>query len=263
MPWLPVLIGLRKRPEIPAVEIQHNPGGRIDLEPGVADSLSLFNLGQDLGASLVRERDTLVIAETVPGGTTTALAVLRALGCNRPVSSSSAEDVMAVKHDVVNRALQRASLRATATVFEIMDGLGDPMQPFVMGMLSSAAPHIPVMLAGGTQMAAVLALSQRLEQEAGVSIPRSSVLLATTPWVARDPFSDLRGILDDRGSWAAAIPELDFSSMHCVPLRAYERFLVKEGVGAGGACLAALVLGSTSLADLHREIDAQYLELLS
>ena len=263
MPWLPISIGLRERPSVTTFEIDHASGGCIDVEPGVADSRSLFVSGQKLGATLAREHNALVIAETVPGGTTTAMAVLRALGCWLRVSSSSADDTLAIKRTVVDSALIRSQLAPDADVFEILDAVGDPMQPFVMGMLCATARDVPVILAGGTQMAALLALIQRLEQQGSLSIPRSYVLLATTPWVARDPNADLVGILGDCGGWAGAIPDLDFSTMECVHLRAYEQLLVKEGVGAGGACVAALALECTSLRGLHREIDAQYLALLS
>jgi uncharacterized protein (TIGR00303 family) len=261
IPWLPITIGLPIRPAIATLEIGHGPGGRIDLDRGLADSHALFTAGQRLGATLVRTHNALVIAETVPGGTTTAMAVLRALGSHHAVSSSSAEDTSSIKQLVVDKALQRASLRPNAAVFEVLNAVGDPMQPFVIGMVCSAAREVPVILAGGTQMAAVLAVVDRLEQSPP-RFPRSNVLLATTPWVARDPLSDLQGILNDRGGWAGAIAELDFSASECLPLRAYERRLVKEGVGAGGACVAALALGRASLAELHREIDAEYLALL-
>jgi uncharacterized protein (TIGR00303 family) len=263
VPWLPVTIGLRVRPSVTTFEISHASGGCIDVEPGVADSCALFVRGQELGAALARERNALVIAETVPGGTTTAMAVLRALGCSHRVSSSSADDTSVLKASVVDSALRRSLLAPDANVFEILDAVGDPMQPFVMGMLCATARDVPVILAGGTQMAAVLALVDRLEQQTSLFVPRSHVLLATTPWVARDPHADLAGILNDRGAWAGAIADLDFSTMDCLPLRSYERLLVKEGVGAGGACVAALALGRTSLDDLHREIDAQYLALFS
>jgi NaMN:DMB phosphoribosyltransferase len=205
----------------------------------------------------------LVIGETVPGGTTTAMAVLRALGHPHRVSSSSAEDLLSIKQITVDLAIQRARLDAESGVFHVLNQLGDPMQPFVMGMLVAAAELIPVILAGGTQMAAVLALTHRLEDECHMSVPRENVLLATTPWVARDPQAELQGMLTDCGGWAGASPELDFSGMSCAPLQAYEQLLVKEGVGAGGACVAALALGSASLQELHGEIDAEYLELLT
>jgi len=54
---------------------------------------------------------------------------------------------------------------------------------------------------------------------------------------------------------------LDFSASRHAGLREYEGFLVKEGVGAGGACLAALLAGS-SIEQLHAQIDATYDELL-
>jgi uncharacterized protein (TIGR00303 family) len=251
------------RPSVTTFKINHPSGGRIDVEPGVADSRSLFLSGQQLGATLAREYGALVIAETVPGGTTTAMAILRALGCSLRVSSSSADDTLAIKRTVVDSSLRRSQLAPNAGVFEILDAVGDPMQPFVMGMLCATARDVPVILAGGTQMAAVLALIHRQEQQSSRSIRRSDVLLATTPWVARDPHADLVRILGDCGGWTGVIPHLDFSTMKCLPLHAYEQLLVKEGVGAGGACVAALARGRTSLSGLHREIDAQYLALFS
>jgi NaMN:DMB phosphoribosyltransferase len=41
-------------------------------------------------------------------------------------------------------------------------------------------------------------------------------------------------------------------------LHAYERFLVKEGVGAGGSALAALLATGCSIAELQVAIDAAY-----
>jgi uncharacterized protein (TIGR00303 family) len=263
IPWLPVTIGLRVEPAITTMKVQHAPGGRIDVEQGLNDSRMLYARGHAFGNALARRWGAVVIAETVPGGTTTAMAVLRSLGSRHRVSSSSSDDLLSLKQSVVDRALERAHLGRTSDVFEILDAVGDPMQPFVMGMLVSAAPNVPVLTAGGTQMAAVLAATCRLGQETGLNLQRSNVLLGTTPWVARDPQSDLGGILNDCGGWSGAVPQLDFSNMRCEPLRAYERLLVKEGVGAGGACVAALTSRTVSLAELHAEIDAQYLALLS
>ena len=48
----------------------------------------LYNRGEAMGALLSQYSDLLVIGECVPGGTTTALCVLRALGYSASVSSS-------------------------------------------------------------------------------------------------------------------------------------------------------------------------------
>ena len=45
-------------------------------------------------------------------------------------------------------------------------------------------------------------------------------------------------------------------------LRAYERSLVKEGVGAGGASIAALLATNQPIEALEREIDLAYDELV-
>lgn len=262
IPWLAITIGLPIPPAIEALTLPHAPGARIDLYPGVTDASAIFDRGIALGASLAERGQPLIIAETVPGGTTTAMAVLRALGLPDRVSSSAAGDVHVLKANLVSRALARARLSSGARALEVVAEVGDPMQPLVAGMLFGAVPTTSVLLAGGTQMAAVLALTQRLETELGRRLDRSRVLLGTTPWVAQDPYADLRGILRASGGWAAATPTLDFSRMRCLPLRAYEQFLVKEGVGAGGAALGALARG-TGLKALHAEIDAQYQQLLS
>ncbi len=167
IPWLPVTIGLRVEPAITTMEIQHGPGGRIDMEQGLTDSRMLYATGHAFGEALARRWGAVVIAETVPGGTTTAMAVLRSLGSPHRVSSSSSGDLLSLKESVVDRALERAHLGRTSDVFEILDAVGDPMQPFVMGMLVSAAPNVPVLLAGGTQMAAILAATCQLGQETG------------------------------------------------------------------------------------------------
>ncbi|MFN0074829.1 MAG: nicotinate mononucleotide-dependent phosphoribosyltransferase CobT [Chloroflexota bacterium] len=261
MRWLPVTIGLRVSPSIASHEIQHGPGGRIDVARGVEDAEGLFRSGQMLGHRLATQERALVIGETVPGGTTTAMAVLRALGHPYRVSSSMNSGSVESKEPVIARALARARLSEGSGMFEILTELGDPMQPFVAGLLFAAAPRAPIILAGGTQMAAVLAIVNRLEQERAQTLPRDQIVLATTPWVARDPNADLKTILQGCGNWAGAVPRLDFSAMRCSPLRAYEQLLVKEGVGAGGACLTALARCHVSITRLHDEIDAQYLHL--
>ena len=51
---------------------------------------------------------------------------------------------------------------------------------------------------------------------------------------------------------------LDFSASRHPALHAYERGLVKEGVGAGGACLAALLAPGATQGELQAAIDAAY-----
>jgi NaMN:DMB phosphoribosyltransferase len=89
------------------------------------------------------------------------------------------------------------------------------------------------------------------------------VAIGSTRWVVADPSADVAGLVREV---SADLPlmaiDLDFSASHHAGLREYEGFLVKEGVGAGGACIASLLATGCSLAELHAEIDATYDELL-
>jgi NaMN:DMB phosphoribosyltransferase len=55
---------------------------------------------------------------------------------------------------------------------------------------------------------------------------------------------------------------LDFSRSRHPGLREYERFRVKEGVGAGGACIAAMLATGASVDELQNQIDTVYDELI-
>ena len=103
----------------------------------------LFARGFDYGIKEGAKHHTLILSECVPGGTTTALAVLIALGYEaRNCLSSSVPDC---NHDarwlVVKEGLERSSLERTdANPFQILAAVGDPMQPFVTGMAAGGMP---------------------------------------------------------------------------------------------------------------------------
>jgi NaMN:DMB phosphoribosyltransferase len=107
-------------------------------------------------------------------------------------------------------------------------------------------------------MLAVAALIHALAGAAGLE----RILVGTTRWVIDDPAADVAGLADE--IWPdlpVAGVNLDFSASRHAALRAYERGLVKEGVGAGAAAMVALLRGS-DLCTLHAAIDATYDRLL-
>ena len=118
------------------------------------------------------------------------------------------------------------------------------MQPLAAGLVQAAAlAGLPVLLAGGSQMAAVLALALELTAVAERPLLASRVAIATTAWVAAEPSSDLAALLQLlQRRWdcepLAFAAGLRFGSCHWPQLQAFEQGFVKEGVGAGG--LAAL-----------------------
>ena len=121
-----------------------------------------------LGKIMSQNTDCLVIGECIPGGTTTALAVLRAFGLECNVSSSMQNNPLDLKNKIVLDALKR---KKSDDPLEIIANFGDPMMPVCAGMLSSASEKCHVILAGGTQMLAVLQLAKHI----GYNIKNSAI----------------------------------------------------------------------------------------
>jgi uncharacterized protein (TIGR00303 family) len=199
----------------------------------------------------------LLIAECVPGGTTTAQAVLTGLGFDVGglVSGSLPRPAHALKADLVASGLAAANLLRhpagaptdseddAARARRVMAAFGDPMQPLAAALLLGAvAQERPVLLAGGSQMAAVLALALALAPPSLRSRLAASAAVATTAWVAAEPHSDLPLLLRRVGERWGLEPlgfaaSLRFEAACHPALADYERGYVKEGVGAGGLAL--------------------------
>jgi uncharacterized protein (TIGR00303 family) len=258
--------GLRVWPHTPCVRASSQGGARVDSGNAVADARDLFERGVSLGRELARQWPYLVLAESVPGGTTTALAVLLALGyaADGRVSGSMPGNGHRLKSRLAHAGLDAAGLAAgdgRADPLGAVGHVGDPMQPLGAGMaLGAAQQGCAVLLAGGSQMVAVAALLEALMGASALE----RMAIGTTRWVLVDPSADVVGLA--REVWPelpVLAANLDFSGSHHGGLRDYERFLVKEGVGAGGACIAALLATGQPVARLLTEIEAVYDHLLA
>ncbi|MCH7659354.1 MAG: TIGR00303 family protein, partial [Euryarchaeota archaeon] len=88
----------------PTVSLGDQPGDDIRTDEPVANAAELFATARRFGKRLP---DAVIsIGETIPGGTTTAMAVLTALGERSTVSSSLAHNPLALKREVINEALR-------------------------------------------------------------------------------------------------------------------------------------------------------------
>jgi uncharacterized protein (TIGR00303 family) len=261
--------GLRVWPQTACVQLSLRPGGNIQLGGAVPDAPDLLEAGRRLGRELATLAPSpspyLVLGESVPGGTTTALAVLLALGYDAEgrVSGSQAGNGHALKTRVARQALRAAGWRpgdAAADPLLAVRELGDPMQAVAAGVaLGSTQAGCDVLLAGGSQMLAVAALVQALHGAAALE----RIAIGTTRWVVEDPAADVAGLAGEISSDLPVLAaNLDFSCSRHEGLRAYEGFLVKEGVGAGGASIAALLSTGKSIECLEEAIDATYDGLL-
>jgi uncharacterized protein (TIGR00303 family) len=253
--------GLRVWPSSLCVRVGAASGGDIRRARAVPEARALFETGLAIGRQRASDGAYLVIGESVPGGTTTALALLMALGyaAEGRVSGSMPGNAHALKHDVVSAALAAADLGSGGGQHDPLGAviaIGDPMQPLAAGIaLGASSRGIDVLLAGGSQMLAVAALIKALRGSEGLR----TVAIGTTRWIAQDPSADIPGLARDISPQLAVLAaNLDFSGSRHAALRAYEQFMVKEGVGAGGACVAALLTTGQSIERLEDAIDATY-----
>jgi len=234
IPHVVVNAGSKISPQLPFIQTGLSYGLDISSNPAMTESqvIRAVDFGRIAGRTLATMTDCLVIGESIPGGTTTALATLRGLGFKCKVSSSIPNNPVDLKNKIVNDALARLD---TENPYKIVAELGDPMIPFVSGMLSSASQISKVMLAGGTQMSAVLAFSSK------IGFNEKNTAIGTTSYIVNDSSANfleqINQIADIGG--IAVNPYLDQSKFS--GLKAFSEGFAKEGVGAGGSIIASMI----------------------
>jgi uncharacterized protein (TIGR00303 family) len=256
--------GLRVKPQIPFLDVGGSPGRDIRTGSSVDNVQEVIDRAAIAGENLAKAADYLVIGESIPGGTTTSLGVLSAMGVHAEgkVSSSMPENPHDLKAEAVKAGLAAAgesfgSLRNNAV--RAVSCVGDPMMPAFAGLIMGAAAEVPVLMAGGTQMTAVLAIVNALKPDV-----LCNIAIGTTRWVAEDRSSDICGIVKEIADVPILAADMDFSGSRFDGLKAYEKGIVKEGVGAGGASIAAMAAteGAVTKEMLLREIERNYALLM-
>ena len=225
--------GLGSPTGAPTVRIGNERGKDIRQTCPVPNAETVFENANRLGRTL--PDDELVVGETIPGGTTTALGVLTALGERTTVSSSLPDNPLALKRDVVDDALTASDLSegdAAGDPIAAVRQIGDPVLAGVAGMTVGAIESgTDVTLAGGTQQAAAAALVRH----AGVD---ESLSLATTSFIADDETAGIAALAADLDlELTVTDPEFDRSDHPAMD--AYIAGGAKEGVGMGGALALA------------------------
>lgn len=221
-------------PEPPYVELGAQGGKDPRKCPSVPDARKIFERARLLARNCTRRGEKVMLAESIPGGTTTALLVLRALGHDVMVSSASRVNPIRQKEKVWTDASARAGIKMgdlRGYPLKALEELGDPMQSAVLGFITGSHNETQVILAGGTQMLAVAACLRALGDDRPITV-------ATTKYIAGDPSSSFASLASALEAEVYAAP-FDFSSSPFKGLRDYEDGYVKEGVGAGGSALYA------------------------
>ena len=254
IPFVVIDAGSKIKPEVEYISFGKDYGRDIRTGKGVLNPLEIFENAKDLGAELSRRHEMLIIGESIAAGTTRALGVLRALGyeANEKVSGSMPHNPHDMKTKVVDEGLKNAGLdpeKDDIDAIQAIGAVGDPTLPAIAGIVLGS--DIPIILAGGTQMAAVCAIIKSTQP----NFDFSRINLATTVYVAGDETADLFGILkqiDDNITVNVVDPRFEESEHE--GLKNYLKGFVKEGAGAGGAMYSALVLGN-SVEKLRKKIE--------
>jgi len=61
------------RPKVPFIDLDAHPGGDIRKGHAVPDAIGIYEKSVALGKKLAKLSDFVIIGESVPGGTTTAM----------------------------------------------------------------------------------------------------------------------------------------------------------------------------------------------
>jgi uncharacterized protein (TIGR00303 family) len=259
---LPLFIfdaGLAIAPTISAIALDGLPAKCLSTGKAlpIATVLQLFVQGLVWGEKLTQSGAYVILSECVVGGTTTALAVLTALGIDAKdkVNSSHSTCNHSQKWEIVQSGLQH--LDPSATPFEIVAAVGDPMQIVVAGMAIAASRHAGVLLAGGTQMLAVYALARAIAADQNLTWNPAAIAIGTTRWVAEDPTANTVDLALEIRDVPLLATQLSFAKSKFPQLQAYEKGFVKEGVGAGGAAIAAHLYQNWTQEKLLNAIEAQ------
>jgi len=214
------------------------------------DSVSdAVEFGKIIGKSISRSTDCLVIGESIPGGTTTALATLKGFGIDTSVSSSMQKNPIDLKNKVVSSALKR---KQSDDTFEIVAELGDPMIPVCAGMLSTASKDCCVILAGGTQMTAVLAMAKKIGYE------KNNTAIGCTSYIIDDKEAQFLETIKQIDDIAVLAIDPMLSNSQFSGLRSYSEGFVKEGAGAGGSLIASVLKTGRSSERLLELIEREY-----
>jgi uncharacterized protein (TIGR00303 family) len=245
---LPIDAGLARPTGAPTVTVGEAEGRDIREACALPAAEDVFETARRLGYAL--SNDELLIGETIPGGTTTAMATLGALGERVTVSSSLPDNPLSLKRRVVEEALAASDLSpgtAAGNPTKALRRVGDPVLAAGAGLVRGATEGgTSVTLAGGAQLAAVGALARH----AGVEGPLS---LATTSFIAEDGSSDIDGMATDLGL-DLTITDPGFDRRSHPATRAYVAGEAKEGVGMGGA-LALLERSDIPMEALRERVE--------
>ena len=251
-------LGLESEPKLSHFT-QHKfsiqPSQKIS-ENAQIDAKAIFEKGLKFGQEYKTKNDYIILGESVPSGTSTAKATAMALGYDAKnlFSSSYKNNPFDLKELTIQKALEH--IKKSDTMFQKLGKVSDNMLLFNAGFLYGIDSKIKIILAGGTQMASVLLILNSFLQKENIEFNADHIALCTTKWLAKDPQSDIKALLEMLDfSINSYYTDFDFSLSDHPALKLYDEGEAKEGVGAGGALVYA-VLNGLNKKDITQKVES-------
>ncbi len=260
IPFIVVDSGAKIRPDIPLFSFNLRSGKNIveNIAMESKEGEKAYRYGLMLGKQLSKNNDLVILGESIPGGTTTALAVMLSLGIDakNKMSSSMPENPHNLKNMIVIKSMKKNNITFGSLKdkpFEAISLLGDPMIPSVTGIAQGVIDNGGrVMLAGGTQMCSILSILKSL------NVKTDKVVIGTTKYIFNDHSADFTNlVLSIDNNVGIVISDLHLIESTKLGLKAFANGFVKEGVGAGGVSIATMINANGKL---NGEILLKYIE---
>ena len=233
--------GMVEDPEIPFIKTGLGPALNGSEQRALPNYDRALEFGKYIGNLIDGRYKHIFIAESVPGGTTTAYTVLSSLGIMDMTSSSMKESPDNIKKELAQKALKRIDKRAT--VPEKIRETGDYMMPIALG-ISSTVKGSNIFFSGGTQMATVFYLDKLINNG-------KNRYVFTTVYIMKDK----RDLMEKLAGSNIIYADTNFTGMK--GLEYYEEGYVKEGTGFGAAFGIASILGNNTDA-IYNSIENVY-----
>lgn len=251
-------LGLEIIPQVADCKI-HNfniePSQSIAKDANI-NSQAIFQKGLDFGKNYICKDDYIILGESVPSGTTTAMAT--ALGLKYDAKDYFSSSFKEVPSDIRETTLKLAlsNLDYNDDIFEVLSKVSDNMLIFNAGFIIGLNNTTKIILAGGTQMACVLLIVNKILKILGKTLDMSNLALCTTKWVIEDKNSDIKALLKLLSfDINAYYSNFDFSETKHPALKLYDQGEAKEGVGAGGALMYGY-LNSLSQKEITKQVES-------
>jgi NaMN:DMB phosphoribosyltransferase len=156
------------------------------------DAQAIFEKGINFGQSYQCKDEYIILAESIPSGTLTAMTTSLAL------RYKNKEDFSASSESKTENLLKLAlsNIDEKDDLFAVLSKVSDNILIFNAGFILGLNNSIPILLAGDTHMASLLLIINRILKLMGGVMETSNLALCTTKEVAEDCNSNIKNILE-------------------------------------------------------------------